>query len=87
MLDQIISQLLSEKSLAITLLVGANGALCWALLKSWSWHRKDRDEDRTRWTLVVEESNNQLKTLVEAITQLRIIVSQCSGGSRSPWGR
>jgi hypothetical protein len=77
-IPSLITTLLSEKSVAITALLFLNIGLSLALWKSWVWHRKDREEDRERWIEATGKHTTQLVALTEAITQLRIMVSQCN---------
>lgn len=78
MLDSLLASLTRDGSLAIAALLAGNVAQAIALLKSWSWHRKDRQEDRERWIAEVSSSNRQLAGLVEAVTQLRLMIAQCT---------
>ncbi len=78
MLPDLINMVATEKSTTILVLLAGDIALCYGLLMSWRWHRKDRSEDRDRWIEATEKHTQQLSALTEAITQLRIMVSQCN---------
>lgn len=87
MIDTLIAALTRDGNLTVAALLLGNVAQALALLRSWSWHRRDRQEDRERWIAEVADSNQKLAALVEAITQLRILISQCStnSGRAAPW--
>jgi hypothetical protein len=77
-MDAIIARLVSDGNLAAVALLLGNVALAGALAMSWKWHRADRKEDRERWVEEVAEGNRQLAAVVEAVTQLRLMIAQCT---------
>ena len=81
-MENIIELLLGDRSLAIAALLLGNLALCGALAQTWRWHRRDREQDTERWVQELERQNQVLGRLTEALTDLRMIIAQCSGNGR-----
>lgn len=81
-MDAIIGALVRDGNIAILALLLGNVAQAVALYASWKWHRADREQDRQRWMAEVSEGNRQLGAVCEAVTQLRIMISQCSNFPR-----
>jgi uncharacterized membrane protein YidH (DUF202 family) len=86
--ESILAALVKDGNVAILALLLGNVAQGVALYASWRWHRADRQEDRQRWMTEVAEGNRQLGAVVEAVTQLRLMIAQCTSfTSRTPGRR
>ena len=77
-MESIVAALIKDGNVAILALLLGNVAQAVALYASWRWHRADRQEDRERWMAEVTEGNRQLGAVVEAVTQLRLMIAQCT---------
>jgi len=75
-MENIIQSLLGDRSLAIASLLLGNLALSWALVQTWRWHRREREEDRARWIAELERHNEILGRLTDVLTDLRVLIAQ-----------